>query len=77
MEVFKNLAQDAGICIAHTETVFNNAEDGILDEVVRTLIQYKSKARVVACFCEGLTVRGLLKAMRRNNVVGELLLIGR
>lgn len=77
MEVFKNLAQDAGICIANTETVFNNAEDDVLDAIVRTLIQYKSTARVVACFCEGLTVRGLLKAMRRNNVVGELLLIGR
>lgn len=76
MEVFKNLAHESGICIANTETVFNNAEDEMFDTILKTLLQYKSTARVVACFCEGMTVRGLLKSMRRLNVAGELLLIG-
>jgi len=76
MEVFKGIAQDAGICIANTETVTNNAEDSIFDETVRSLQKYKS-AKVVACFCEGMTVRGLLKAIRRLNATGALLLIGR
>lgn len=83
MEVFKNLAQDEGICIANTETLITNAEDTVYDQVLDTLLKYKSTARVVACFCEGLTVRGLLKAMRRykevtgKDAAGELILIGR
>lgn len=77
MEVFKNLAQEAGICIASTEVVLNNAEDTIYDTVLKNLLLYKSTARAVACFCEGMTVRALLKATRRLNVVGDLLLIGR
>ncbi|RWS01055.1 metabotropic glutamate receptor 1-like protein 2, partial [Dinothrombium tinctorium] len=76
MEVFKGLAQDARICIANTESVNNNAEDDEFDKVLRSLQQYSSTARVVACFCEGMTVRGLLKAIRRLNVTGELLLVG-
>lgn len=83
MEVFKNLAQDEGICIANTETVFNNAEDDIFDSILDTLLKYKQTARVVACFCEGMTVRGLLKAIRRHrlegrgDVTGELIFVGR
>ena len=83
MEVFKNLAQDEGICIANTETLITNADDLVYDQVLDTLLKYKSTARVVACFCEGLTVRGLLKAMRRykeltgKDAAGELILIGR
>jgi hypothetical protein len=82
MEVFKNLAQDEGICISNTETLITNAEDAVYDQVLETLLKYKYTARVVACFCEGLTVRGLLKAMRRykqetgRDAAGELILIG-
>ena len=76
-EVFKNIAQEAGICIAQTEQVFNNAEDEAYDTVLKNLLMYKSTARAVACFCEGMTVRNLLKATRRLEVAGDLLLIGR
>ena len=76
-EVFKNIAQEAGICIAQTEQVFNNAEDEAYDTVLKNLLLYKSTARTVACFCEGMTVRNLLKSMRRLEVAGDLLLIGR
>ncbi|KAI1298763.1 Metabotropic glutamate receptor 5 [Halotydeus destructor] len=76
MELFKNIGQDEGICIANTEQVFDNAEDEDYDNVLRNLLVYKSTARVVACFCQGVTVRNLLKSMRRLNAAGDLLLIG-
>ncbi|RWS26412.1 metabotropic glutamate receptor 1-like protein 2 [Leptotrombidium deliense] len=76
MEVFKGLAQEARICIANTESVNNNDEDGTVDEVFKSLLKYSSTARVVACFCEGMTVRNILKAIRRWNATGELLLVG-
>ncbi|XP_015794170.2 metabotropic glutamate receptor 1-like, partial [Tetranychus urticae] len=75
MEVFKNLAQDVGICLANTEVVTNNAEDWKFDEIVISILQTKS-VKVVACFCEGMTVRGILKAIRRLNATGEFLLVG-
>lgn len=76
MEVFKQLAQEFGICIANAEVVLSSAEDEVYDAVVKTLLQYRT-ARVVACFCEGMTVRGLLRAIRRLGVSGEFLLLGR
>ena len=32
--------------------------------------------QVVACFCEGMTVRGILKSFRRLNVTGDFTLFG-
>ena len=76
MEVFKGLAQDVGICIAYTESAPSAGEDERFDEVVRNLQPYKN-ARVVACFCEGMTVRALLRATKRLKVSGEFLFVGR
>ncbi len=76
MEIFKSLAQDVGICIAYTESAPSAGEDERFDDVVRNLQPYRN-ARVVACFCEGMTVRGLLKATKRLNVSGEFLFVGR
>lgn len=76
MEIFKNLAQDVGVCLANTEVVTNNAEDEKFDEIVTSILQIKS-VKVVACFCEGMTVRGILKAIRRLNATGKFLMIGR
>lgn len=76
MEVFKGLAQDVGICIANTESAPNSVEDEPFEAIIRNLQQFRS-ARVVACFCEGLTVRGLLRATKRLNVAGEFLFVGR
>ncbi|KAG8194668.1 hypothetical protein JTE90_003138 [Oedothorax gibbosus] len=75
MDAFVKLAQDAGICIAASDSVMSHDEDHVFDQVVRNLQKY-SNALVVVCFCEGVTVRGLLKAMGRLNATAEFLLIG-
>ena len=77
MDEFKNNAHVDGICIANTETLSNNADDETYEKTLKSLLQYKSTARVVVCFCEGKTVRGLLKAIRKLDVAGELVLFGR
>ena len=35
------------------------------------------RARVVVCFCEGMTIRGLVMAARRRNLDGHFMFIGR
>ncbi|XP_054722394.1 metabotropic glutamate receptor 5-like [Uloborus diversus] len=75
MDAFTKLAHEAGICIATSDSLLSHAEDFIFDQVIRNLRKYPS-ARVIVCFCEGMTVRGLLKAIRRLNATGEFLLIG-
>lgn len=77
MEVFKELAAQEGLCIAHSDKIYSNAGEKHYDRLLRKLRERLPKARVVVCFCEGMTVRGLLMAMRRLGVSGELLLIGR
>ena len=58
------------------EKLTNNAPDAFYDQALKNLLHYRSTARVVACFCEGITVRNILKAIRRAGVAGELLLFG-
>ncbi|XP_068436990.1 metabotropic glutamate receptor 1b isoform X3 [Clinocottus analis] len=76
MEVFKELASRDGLCIAHSDKIYSNAGEKQFDRLLRKLRERLPKARVVVCFCEGMTVRGLLMAMRRLGVAGEFLLIG-
>nr|XP_033791519.1 metabotropic glutamate receptor 1 [Geotrypetes seraphini] len=76
MEAFKELAAQAGLCIAHTDKIYSNAGEKSFDRLLRKLRERLPKARVVICFCEGMTVRGILMAMRRLGVAGEFLLIG-
>ncbi|XP_010783797.1 metabotropic glutamate receptor 1-like, partial [Notothenia coriiceps] len=76
MEVFKELASQDGLCIAHSDKIYSNAGEKQFDRLLRKLRERLPKARVVVCFCEGMTVRGLLAAMRRLGVAGEFLLIG-
>lgn len=77
MESFKELASLEGLCIAHSDKIYSNAGEKHYDRLLRKLRERLPKARVVVCFCEGMTVRGLLMAMRRLGVFGEFLLIGR
>jgi phosphoglycolate phosphatase-like HAD superfamily hydrolase len=56
--------------------VLSNAEDEVFDGVIRKLDEDKN-ARVVVCFCEGMTVRGLLAATKRLNLTGRFLFLGR
>lgn len=76
MEIFKYNAQEVGICIAYMESIPPNGDDEIFDQVIQNLLVYKS-ARVVACFCEGSSVRALLQAKKRLNLTTEFLLVGR
>lgn len=77
MEAFKELASQEGLCIAHSDKIYSNAGEKHFDRLLRKLRERLPKARVVVCFCEGMTVRGLLMAMRRLGVFGEFLIIGR
>ncbi|XP_077094906.1 metabotropic glutamate receptor 1b isoform X1 [Siphateles boraxobius] len=76
MEAFKELVSHEGLCIAHSDKIYSNAGEKHFDRLLRKLRERLPKARVVVCFCEGMTVRGLLMAMRRLGVAGEFLLIG-
>ncbi|XP_028653717.1 metabotropic glutamate receptor 1-like isoform X2 [Erpetoichthys calabaricus] len=76
MEAFKELAAQEGLCIAHSDKIYSNAGEKHFDRLLRKLRERLPKARVVVCFCEGMTVRGLLMAMRRLGVAGEFLLVG-
>ncbi|XP_015267527.1 PREDICTED: metabotropic glutamate receptor 1 isoform X2 [Gekko japonicus] len=76
MEAFKELAAQEGLCIAHSDKIYSNAGEKSFDRLLQKLRDRLPKARVVVCFCEGMTVRGILIAMRRLKVLGELLLIG-
>ncbi|XP_064861080.1 metabotropic glutamate receptor 5-like [Oncorhynchus nerka] len=76
MEAFKELAAREGICIAHSDKIYSNAGEHNFDKLLEKLRGHLPKARVVACFCEGMTVRGILMAMRRRHLVGEFLLVG-
>ncbi|KAG7484348.1 hypothetical protein MATL_G00048660 [Megalops atlanticus] len=76
MEAFKDMAAKEGICIAHSDKIYSNAGEQSFDRLLGKLRSHLPKARVVACFCEGMTVRGILMAMRRQNLVGEFLLVG-
>ncbi|XP_053297424.1 glutamate receptor, metabotropic 5a [Pleuronectes platessa] len=76
MEAFKDMAAKEGICIAHSDKIYSNAGERSFDKLLQKLRAHLPKARVVACFCEGMTVRGILMAMRRQGLVGEFLLVG-
>lgn len=77
MAAFKEMALKEGICIAHSDKIWSNAGEQSFDRLLLKLRSRLPKARVVVCFCEGMTVRGILMAMRRQNLAGEFLLVGR
>ena len=70
------MMEEADICQATADKVPNNADDQAYDAVIGNLKETMN-ARVVICFCEGMTVRGLLKASKRQEVDGHFLFIGR
>ncbi|XP_066475305.1 metabotropic glutamate receptor 5 isoform X2 [Tiliqua scincoides] len=76
MEAFKDMSAKEGICIAHSYKIYSNAGEQSFDKLLEKLRSHLPKARVVACFCEGMTVRGLLMAMRRLGLAEEFLLLG-
>ncbi|XP_044259087.1 metabotropic glutamate receptor 5-like [Tribolium madens] len=75
IQAFRELAEEADVCIAREDSILSNAPDEGFDKVILNLKQ-DPNAYVVVCFCEGLTVRGLLKATRRLNMTNHFLFIG-
>nr|QRN45433.1 metabotropic glutamate 1-like receptor isoform X1 [Carausius morosus] len=75
MQAFRELAERANVCIAKEDSVLSNAEDEVFDAVVRKLAEDQN-AHVVVCFCEGMTVRGLLRSVRRLGLFGRFLILG-
>ncbi|XP_078514555.1 metabotropic glutamate receptor 5 isoform X1 [Lissotriton helveticus] len=76
MEAFKDMSAKEGICIAHSYKIYSNAGEQSFDKLLKKLKSHLPKARVVACFCEGMTVRGMLMAMKRQGLSGEFMLLG-
>ena len=76
IQAFRELAEKANVCIAKEDSVLSNAEEEVFDRVLRKLDEDKN-ARVVVCFCEGLTIRGLLAATKRLKLTGRFLFLGR
>ncbi|XP_071113517.1 metabotropic glutamate receptor 1-like [Haliotis cracherodii] len=75
MRAFKDKATEVGICIATTNSVSSSGTDEEFDKVIQNL-KSRPNASVVVCFCEGLTIKALLRAMERNDAEGKFLLIG-
>ena len=63
-EVFRNLAQAQGICLAGNEAAPGVEDPAAYDKIVRNLLKTNS-SRVIVCLCEGMTVRRLLQATDR------------
>ena len=76
IEAFITAAQEEGVCIATTDTVPTGAQDSEYEAVIRNLNKTPS-AKVVACFCEGQTATGLLRAQMRLNYTDRFIFIGR
>jgi metabotropic glutamate receptor 1 len=69
-----NLFQSS--CLSEfSDSILSNADEEQFEEVLHNLNE-DLNANVVICFCEGLTVRGLLKAMNRLNMTERFLIIG-
>lgn len=76
MEEFKEMLEEHDICLATEDRVEDEDNDEIHDLVIEKLLQTEN-ARVVVCFCEGLTIRRLLQAAGRKNAGGRFLFLGR
>ncbi|XP_018331410.1 metabotropic glutamate receptor 5-like [Agrilus planipennis] len=75
IQAFREVAELADVCIAQENSILSGATHDAFDKVILNL-KRDDKARVVVCFCEGLTIRGLLMATRRLNLTNHFLFIG-
>jgi metabotropic glutamate receptor 1 len=53
----------------------SNDKEEKFDELM-TNLQEDEKANVIVCFCEGMTVRGLLKSIKTLNLTNRFMIIG-
>ncbi|KAL7030586.1 hypothetical protein ACKWTF_006714 [Chironomus riparius] len=66
IQAFRELADKNNICIAKEDS---------FQELIRNL-EEDEKAHVIVCFCEGLTVRKLLMAIKYLNLTNNFIIIG-
>lgn len=65
IEEFRNLAKTKNICIANSEAAPSVENDVAFNKIIEALLQTE-RARVIVCFCEGMTARRLMMAMKRT-----------
>lgn len=67
---------DETICVANYKAVNSLSTNEDFDSVIKALNEDK-KANVIVCYCEGITVTGLLSAIQRANLTGRFMFLGR
>ncbi|ESO92203.1 hypothetical protein LOTGIDRAFT_121187, partial [Lottia gigantea] len=75
IEEFETKIRQYNVCISSSGSVSSTADEMTYEKVIDRL-ERTPNATVVVCFCEGMTVRNLLKAAKRKNVVQKYLFIG-
>ncbi|KAK3576046.1 hypothetical protein CHS0354_036324 [Potamilus streckersoni] len=64
IDLFHELAKERGLCIANNLEAPNQQDDATHDRIIKTLIE-TDRARVIVCFCDGMTIRRLYEATER------------
>ncbi|CAK9294580.1 unnamed protein product [Gordionus sp. m RMFG-2023] len=75
MTAFKTRAKLADLCIAFEDSAFNSAEQKDFDRIVLEISSIP-RINVIVCFCEGITVRGLIIATKKLELIGKYVFIG-
>ncbi|KAG5684310.1 hypothetical protein PVAND_013545 [Polypedilum vanderplanki] len=75
IQAFRELADKNNICIAKEDSILSTDDDEKFQELIKNLEQ-DEKAHVIVCFCEGLTVRKLLIAIKNLNLTNNFIIIG-
>lgn len=77
MNDLKRMAHEHNVCIAKSIPIPPYITEEIhYDTAVDHLLQDQN-AKVVVCFCDVNTARNLLSSVKRNNVTGKFLFMGR
>lgn len=64
------------ICLAVYEKIKEYAVDNVYEALILKMNAIP-KARVIVCFCYGETIRGLLRAIHKLNLIGRFIIVGR
>lgn len=76
MEAFRNETSYLNICLALYEKIREYASDEDYELVIRKM-NSTTNARVIVCFCYGETIRGLLGAIKKLDLKGRFVILGR
>jgi hypothetical protein len=76
MEAFRNELLHLNVCFAAYEKIKLNVEEKDVTQLIARFNQ-TTAARVIVCFCYGETVRELLIAIKKLNLTGRFLILGR